>query len=570
MARPAATDDLDSERTARLWTPERVPLTVPLAGLGERALAYLIDLSLLVAVGMAGLLVYNVWGDLSRDLGALSGVGTLLLGLAVFGFAVSLDVICEVAFAGRTLGKRLLRLRVLRADGRPPDLFVAVLRNVLRILDILPFGYAVGTVALFLTGTRRLGDLVADTFVVTERSQRSDPLAACRAAAGDVVVARPLWSDADALRALGMVERTEKLEAKTARALCLRTLKRVDPASAAETTDPRAALGAACVALAAAADGVVGDIGRLVDVERELRDALGRLRAGCSVDDVERADAAIRRASTELMRAERRKVPARHLESLSLALLEAERKRTVKPPLGRALRRYLLHEVPRTVWSERALIARAGAVLAIGLFVGGAVAYANADLARVLVGDNVARHVEDGAAWTDAIEQNGSFAQASVQIIFNNVFVGLRVFAFGLLGGVATILGLLSNGVQIGATFGYALRLHTAETLLRFVCAHGPVELTMVSVAGAAGMCLGRALLSPGHRTRTRALREEGARGVRLLVAASMGFLCIGTVEGFVSPGRMFPTPVNLGIGLTLLALFWTWVRVYGARPAEP
>src|SRR6185503_1912174 len=117
----------------------------------------------------------------------------------------------------------------------------------------------------------------------------------------------------------------------------------------------------------------------------------------------------------------------------------------------------------------------------------------DADVARFLISEDLARLVERGANWTDAIEQDGSYAQASVQIIFNNVFVGLRVFALGLLGGVATVLGLLSNGVQIGATFGYALKVGTAGTLLKFICAHEPVELTMVSVAGAAGMCLGRA-----------------------------------------------------------------------------
>jgi uncharacterized membrane protein SpoIIM required for sporulation len=238
----------------------------------------------------------------------------------------------------------------------------------------------------------------------------------------------------------------------------------------------------------------------------------------------------------------------------------------VKQPAAKVLRRFLLSEVPSTVWEERGLIARAGAVLAIGLFVGGAVAYADAGVARFLISSEVAQRVEEGAAWTDSIEQNGSYAQASAQIIINNVFVGLRVFVMGLLGGVATILGLLGNGISIGATFGYALRLGTAGTLLRFICAHGPVELTMVSVAGAAGMCLGRALLSPGRRTRMHALREEGARGIRLVVAASLGFMCIGTVEGFVSPGRMFPTPVNLALGLTLLAIFWMWVRAFG-RP---
>jgi uncharacterized membrane protein SpoIIM required for sporulation/uncharacterized RDD family membrane protein YckC len=570
---PAAELGLDAERSARLWTPERVPLTVPLAGLGERALAYLVDVSLLVVLLFAGLFVYNsLWGDFTRDFAALSTLGTVLVLLALFGGAALYDVLWEVLAGGRTPGKRLLKLRVLQASGRSPELFTSLLRNLIRIIDVLPVGYGVGTVTMFFTGTRRLGDLVADTFVVTERSRRRDPLAACRAAlgVGQAVGRARGWSDAQQSRALGIVERTVHLEAKTASALCSRALSALDAELAAGTgpAEARAVIASQCLLHAGTGAGVLAQITRLVEAEAALQAALGKLRRGASFADVEEVDRAIRRAASELMRGERRGVPARHLESLSLALLDAERRRAVRLPPALAVRRFLFSEVPATVWAERGLVARAGAVLVLGLFIGGGVSYADAGLARALVGDEVAAMVEQGATWTDRIEESNAFAQTSVKIILNNIGVGVRVFALGLLGGVATLLGLLSNGVQIGAVFGYALRLGTADTLLRFILAHGPVELTMICVAGAAGMCLGRALLAPGRRTRLQALREEGARGVRLIVAASLGFLVIGAVEGFVSPGRLFPAVVNASIGLTLLALFWGWVLAWG-RPTR-
>lgn len=558
----------ENERIARLWTPERVQLVVPLAGLGERALAYLIDLGVLLLVAVAALFIYNVWGDLQRDVGALSGVGTVLFGLALFGVAVSYDVLCETLAGGRTLGKRALKLRVLQASGRPPDVLASLLRNVMRLVDILPFGYAVGTVALFLTGTRRLGDLVADTFVVTERARARDPLALVRAAASGPS-SRRAWSDEQLLLAIGIVERTAAIEERTAATLCARALTKID-AALASTTSPanaRRELAAQVLAHVEAPSGVVVSLARLVEAETSLAAALASLKdRKASLSDVERVDQAIRRAASELMRAARRDVPARHLESLSLALLDAERRRVPRAPLAKSMRRFFLYEVPSTVWAERHLVARAGAVLALGLFIGGALAFADAEMARALIGTDLASAVERGANWTSAIEEENAFAQASLQIIINNVGVGLRVFALGIVGGIATMLGLLANGLQIGATFGYALRLDTADTLMRFVLAHGPVELTMISVAGAGGMCLGRALLSPGRRTRLQALREEGARGAKLVVAASLGFMCIGCVEGFISPGALFPWPVNAAIGFTLLALFWAWVRAFSTR----
>lgn len=569
----------ENERIGRLWTPERIQLAVPLAGLGERALAYLIDLGILFLATALLWFIYNTfWGDAIEALGALSGVAAVLLGLLIFGAAVSYDVLFEVLGGGRTPGKRALKLRVLHASGRPPDTLVSLLRNVMRLVDILPFGYAVGTVALFLTGTRRLGDLVADTFVVTERARARDPFVFLRAASSashaQVAVTRRPWSDDQLLRAIGMVERTAAVDKRTAQTLCARALAKIDPELAHSTqatapADARAVLAAQVLAHADAPSGIVVSLRRLADAEASLVASLKALKDGEStLADVERVDHAIRRAASELMRAARLDVPARHLESLSLALLDAERRRVPKAPLVVTVKKLFLFEVPATVWAERKLIATAGAILGVGLFVGGSLAFADAELARALIGDDIAAAIEGGASWTNSIEREGQFATASVQIILNNVGVGLRVFAYGLLGGVGTMLGLLSNGLQIGATFGYALQLDTADTLLRFVLAHGPVELTMISVAGAGGMCLGRALVSPGRRTRLQALREEGARGAKLVVAASLGFLCIGCVEGFISPGALFPWQVNATIGLGLLALFWFWVRAF-SRPAK-
>lgn len=568
------------ERVARLWTPERVPLVVPLAGLGERAIAYLADLGVLVIALVGALFIYNIWGDIEADLGALGSIGTVILVVVLFAAGALYDVLWETLGAGRTPGKRLLGLRVLTSRGNTPDLLASLLRNTLRMIDFLPGGYAVGATMLFFTGTRRLGDLVADTFVVTEKNAARDPLALCRAAAGDTAgepaaeaAAEPRsWSDADVLRALSVVERTARVDAVTSQSLCARALHAIDATLAARTDPARArgVLAAQVLAHAARPTGMASQLARLAAAESELRAALAALRDGCALEVVDRADAAIRRGASALMRAERREVPAHRRESLSLSLLEAERARTVRAPARLALRRFLGHEVPAAVWSERGLVARAGAILALGLLVGGSLAYTDEVLARALVGEELGDQIARGAAWTNRIEADGTFAQASAQIILNNVMVGVRVFALGILGGIATLLGVLSNGVQIGAVFGYALRLDTADTLLRFVLAHGPVELTSICVAAAGGMCLGRALVSPGRRTRMAALRDEGARGVRLLCAAVIGFLCIGTVEGFISPGQAFPAWLNALLGLALWALFWGWVRAYGARAPSP
>jgi uncharacterized membrane protein SpoIIM required for sporulation len=423
---------------------------------------------------------------------------------------------------------------------------------------MLPLGYGVGTITLFFTGTRRLGDLVAGTLVISERARGRHVVDELTSAAERLVVSAPAWSDDDTVRAIDFVARTAGVDAAPADALCARVLRSL-PAVDGDTARPRMRLAAAVVALAKNDGGVAARLVRLRNAEHAVRDALaahGRGEAGAG----DRLDTAARAASSELLGATRREVPARHLEGLSLALLDVERRR--RPPPGNPmlrLRHFFGTEVPASVWSERRNIARVAGVFCLALVFGFASGFADVDLARALVGADLAGEIERGAAWTNRIEQDGAFAATAVNIIFNNVGVGLRLFALGVLGGVAALLGVVWNGVSLGAVFGYATHLGTQATLARFIVAHGPVELSMLCVAGAAGLCLGRAVLSPGQRTRLRALREEGGRGARLLAFATIGFLVVGTVEGFVSPGQHFPVVVNVVVGAVLWVLFALW-----------
>lgn len=561
-----------------MLTSERVPLSVPLAGLGERAIAAFVDFLIVLLLGVAVLFVYTFFGrgDLQRDLSGATTLAAIVAVITVLSGIVLYDVVGDLVFDGRTPGKRLQHLRVIDKHGRPPDLVTSLLRNLLRLVDMIPIGYGVGFVVMFFTGTRRLGDLVAGTVVVSERARGPHIVTLLRDAAGTLTVQGVSLTDDDVARITDTVRRTAGLEASLAVRSCERLLQTLGdragtPVNATGVT-ARARLAAAVLSSSTTGQGLAARLFRLFEAEQALVQALSRFdgarRVSSATDTAVGLDAAARHASSELLAASRRGVSPRLLESVSLVLLDMERRRrTPSLPLGPRLQHFFGTEVPTAVWAERGGVLRAALVLGGAGVVGFSLAFLDPSLSRALIGDGLTELVEQGANWTNQIERDGQYLQASLQIIFNNVGVGLRVFAVGILGGVATVLALIGNGLSLGATFGTAFRLDTHETLARFILAHGPVELSMVCVAGAAGFCLGRAVLAPGARTRVQALREEGRRGFLLVTFATVGFLFIGTVEGFISPGAQFPTVANAAVGIGLWLLFFGWARL-GRSPA--
>ena len=140
-----------------LTTPEGVRLSLTPAGPGVRARAWLIDIVIWLAALWAVLMVVGILGK----------VGESLFLIWLFASNWGYPVICEVYFGGRTIGKRIAGIRVLRSDGLPVGWRESGIRNLLLVADFLPAFYVTGLVSMLYDGQfRRLGDIVARTQVV--------------------------------------------------------------------------------------------------------------------------------------------------------------------------------------------------------------------------------------------------------------------------------------------------------------------------------------------------------------------------------------------------------------------
>jgi uncharacterized RDD family membrane protein YckC len=168
---------MELEDRITIATPEGVELSLTLAGVGSRFVSALVDFAIQILLIVALLIVFVL-----NDLGGFAAAAyTIFSFVVVFGY----DVFFEVLASGRTLGKRWNGLRVVRTDGRPITFLPSLARNLLRLVDFLPFGYLVGIVAVLATRrNQRLGDVVAGTLVIRERRTRAAERAAVATAAG--------------------------------------------------------------------------------------------------------------------------------------------------------------------------------------------------------------------------------------------------------------------------------------------------------------------------------------------------------------------------------------------------
>jgi uncharacterized RDD family membrane protein YckC len=149
-------------------TPEGVTLQFTLAGVGSRFVAALIDSAIQLALFLAMLLLTYALRGLGPVVAAVGVVVSFLVFLAY-------DILFETLASGRTPGKRWTGLRVVKEGGAPVTFLTSAVRNLLRLVDILPTSYLVGIVCVLASSkNQRLGDMAAGTLVVRERKATLD------------------------------------------------------------------------------------------------------------------------------------------------------------------------------------------------------------------------------------------------------------------------------------------------------------------------------------------------------------------------------------------------------------
>ncbi len=295
--------------------------------------------------------------------------------------------------------------------------------------------------------------------------------------------------------------------------------------------------------------------------ERWLSERLGRWRALTGLTLGNRRDqtlaqtrellAGYREVARELALARRvapHSLSQRALESLYATLHQAIYRKPTRP--GREIVDLYLHRVPAAAHRLRSEIIAVASLFLLSACAGAILTIAYPNTAPLFMSSSMIESVQQGHLWTADILNVVPSSMLSFNLMTNNITVALTCFALGTIFGLGTLYIIGLNGLMLGVAFAYTSHYGLGIELFRFVVAHGIVELSVICLAGAAGLALGRALVRPGASGRVHSVRATmpyaGA-----LAAVSVPFLTgCGIIEGYLSPDPSFGLGVRITVGL--------------------
>ena len=147
-------------------TAQNVNLDYKLVGLGERLVAFLIDAIIIFTyiTVMENLIAFSEF--FNTDSWTRQGLLGFFLLPAFF-----YSLICHIIFGGQTVGKMILKIKVVRVDGQPTEWYNLFVRWMLRIVDLWIFSPSIGALSILLSDKKqRIGDAAAGTVVISAKS----------------------------------------------------------------------------------------------------------------------------------------------------------------------------------------------------------------------------------------------------------------------------------------------------------------------------------------------------------------------------------------------------------------
>jgi uncharacterized membrane protein SpoIIM required for sporulation len=222
-----------------------------------------------------------------------------------------------------------------------------------------------------------------------------------------------------------------------------------------------------------------------------------------------------------------------------------------------AMRALLSIDIPLAAHELRARILSMALLMTVSALAGWWLIETFPTLVGLFASDDMIEHVEQGHLWTEGIFNIMPSSVLSISILANNIVVSVLAFCAGIFLGLGTLYLVAMNGMMLGAAFAFVHQHGLARALFEFIIAHGPVELSVICIAGAAGVALGESIIRPTVNSRRDSFQACAHRVAPVLLMCAVLLVGCGFIEGFISPDPRFPMASRITIGIGYWLIMW-------------
>jgi uncharacterized membrane protein SpoIIM required for sporulation len=180
---------------------------------------------------------------------------------------------------------------------------------------------------------------------------------------------------------------------------------------------------------------------------------------------------------------------------------------------------------------------------------------------RLILGDGYVNMTLDNIEKGDpmAVYKQMGEMNMFLGITINNIRVAMLAFGFGIFFSLGTLFILMRNAIMLGSFQYFFYEQGMLWESARTIWIHGTIEISVIIVAGAAGIVFGNGLLFPGTYSRMRSFIRGAKDGVKILISTIPFFIIAGFLEGFVTRHTEMPDWLAIFIigGSLFLILFY-------------
>ncbi len=233
-----------------------------------------------------------------------------------------------------------------------------------------------------------------------------------------------------------------------------------------------------------------------------------------------------------------------------------------KKESGNRIVDFWMHEFPLFFRQYHSTLGIAFLIFLVASAIGSISALNDSSFVRLILGDAYVNETLNNIANGEptAIYKSGSEIGTFLGITINNIRVAFLAFAFGVITSIGTAYILFSNGVMLGAFITFFYTKDVFFEANKQIWLHGTIEISVIIVAGCAGLIMGNSILFPKTFSRRVSFMKGAKDGLKVVVSTIPFFIIAGFIEGFITRYSTMPNWlafVIIGASLFLILFYY-------------